>query len=607
MSQLIYQGDVRTELGAGEVRITDTAPDGDTPSLRRIAPDGSIRLEMGDRGQADDDLPTSIGSFFQLSFEDTPGRAFQNLFGQVFDESRFEVELELPGGDIWHGYVKSTLQQRPLSRRTRPGQVSVTCYDRLAALSGEDAVQSFTTDIKTFVETAFAAANPNLDIVIYFDPSSGDVEGGSADLSDMVPFDGQATEYQPRTGEPEGLPGDNLRAQLDALCGTALAAAYQDVRLGAWAIVDVPSIGAPVTGHRYDGSSWSTYTLPDQTTRPSDIADEGSGRLEAMPSTIRVCSENAVLNPDPSLEQYTDTGVADALYYWSAPNSDMLLQASFQTVGPVALDLDDGDSVSQTFDASVQIGTVTDLAIYVEGLNENRDDDPDYNLDVETTITYEDGTTDTVTTNEVPKVNEVRNEGLPFEVYRHLHPLDTNKDEIATVDITVTAAASPGDDAQIDTVSAEAIVSEDVVQPDGTTIQKRRRAETICFQPADAQGRRRVEDDRGSALTELTNGRATPDSWSSDKFSDTYPKLWIWRATQILALQPPGYEKLRGRILGELAPLGTRIKWTKPGDDTVSTFVPLKGRTLHLASDKMSAGTQVKDVEIPAAVTELLP
>jgi len=56
-----------------------------------------------------------------------------------------------------------------------------------------------------------------------------------------------------------------------------------------------------------------------------------------------------------------------------------------------------------------------------------------------------------------------------------------------------------------------------------------------------------------------------------------------------------------------LVPLGTRIQWTKPGDETASTFVPLKGRTLHLASDEMSAGTQVKDVEIPAAVTDLLP
>lgn len=603
MSQLIYQGEVRTELGAGEVRITDTAPDGDTPSVRRIAPDGSIRLEMGDRGQADDDLPTSIGSFFELSFEDTKDRAFQSLFGQVFDESRFEVELELPSGDVWHGYVKSTLQQRPLSRRTRPGQVSVTCYDRLAGLDEEDsAVNAFTFSIKTFLEITFTAANPDLDIVLYLDPSAKDVTGSTLAASDLVPYDDQASEYRPRSSDPSGLEGSTLRQQLDSLCGTFTAAAYQDLRLGAWAVIDLPSIGAPVEGLRYDGSSWSSFTLPEQTVTVPELVDEGNGRLEAMPSTKEVCSEVTRINVDPFLEQASNLGTANALYHWDHPNTDVLELGAFafDDTAATIVDLDSsGQSISQSVTAEFLISDLNALSIKL--LTET---DETGKLDVETTITYGDGTTATATSTPSDRITRDY-ELVTWNEMRHYQSIDGSKERVTQIDITVTYTS---DDAggNIGGILAEFLIEDDVVQPDGSTVTKRRRVDRLCFQASGGEGRRSVDDDRGSALTELSNGRASPVEWSSDKYSGTYARLWLWRATQILALQPPGYEKLRGRILSELAPLGTRIQWTKPGDESSSTFVPLKGRTLHLASDEMSAGTQVKDVEIPSAVTDLL-
>jgi len=320
MSQLIYQGQIRTKVGMGEVRITDTQPTRATPALQQKAPHGGVALEMGDRGQADDNLPTTIGSFFDLRFPDTPQRDFQGLFREVFDESRFEVELDIPTRGTWRGFVKSTLQSRPVSRRMQKGEVQITCYDRLAALgdqaSLDDAIEYTVTQ---FLEVALGRANPDLDIILYIDQQATDVNGDVAGPERLIPVPETANNYKAKTGSPSGLEGESLREQLDKLCETFLAAVYQDVQQEAWAVMDVASIGAPVDALRYDGSGWSVYSIPDQSILVDSLLDSGDADLDAMPSTREVCLPVSNLSVDPWHEQYTALGPGETAFHWSGP------------------------------------------------------------------------------------------------------------------------------------------------------------------------------------------------------------------------------------------------------------------------------------------------
>jgi len=599
MSTLIYQGDIRTKVGLGQVRIIDTAPTRKTPDLRTKSPLGGVRLEMGDRGKADDNLPTSIGSFFDLRFPDTAQRTFQDLFGQVFDESRFDVELDVPGVGTWQGAVKSTLQSRPVSRRNREGQVEITCYDRLAALSGSDsALDAFKYTVTDFLEIAFGQANPDLDIILYIDQEATDINGSTAAADRLVPVPETANNYKAKTGDPEGLEGDTLRDQLDSLCQTFLAAAYQDVREGAWALMDVSSIGASVDALRYDGISWSSYTIPEHSVVVDNLLDDGEADLDAMPSTQEVCLSVSNLSVDPFHEQYTGLGAGETAYHWNG---------NYDGIGELGVFSEDGKSFlnhnisahSQAINIDFLIGEVDKLRLYWESQGGG-----DFEGEIE--VTYGDGSTNSVLSSSTRK--KVDGNGVNGETGNPLHEvfldLDDTKQRVTSIFIDVQHLSNTG--GNVVHTNLEPIIIRNVTGPDGGSVEKVIRVEKLCFQAVGGSGRRSIDDDAGGALTDLSTGRASPQSWSSKKFAVTSSFLGIVRATYLLALQPPGYEKLKARIEGTYAPLGTRLQWTKPGDNAHSTFVPLKGRTLYL-QDEMDAGTSVKDTEIPDAVIDLIP
>jgi len=598
MSQLIYRGQIKTKVGLGEVRIRDTAPTQQTPDLRTKAPLGGVRLEMGDRGQADDNLPTSIGSFFDLRFPDTPQRDFQELFGQVFDESRFDVELEIPSVGTWRGAVKSTLQSRPVSRRTRERQVQITCYDRLAALGGVDsALDAFKYTVTDFLEIAFGQANADLDIILYVDQEATDINGTTAEADRLIPVPETANNYKAKTGDPEGLEGDTLRDQLDSLCQTFLAAAYQDVREEAWAFMDVASIGASVNALRYDGTTWSSYTVPEHSIVVDELLDDGEADLDAMPSTREVCLSVSNLSIDPWHEQYTGLGPGETAYHWNG---------SYDGIGELGVFSEGGDSFlnhdisahSQTIDVDFLVGEVDKLRLYWESQGGG-----DFEGKIE--VTYGDGTTDNVVVSSTRK--KVDGSGVDGETGNPLHEvfyeLDDTKERVTSIYIQVQHLGGSG--GNVVHTNLEPIIERDVTGPDGGSVRKVIRVEKLCFQAIGGSGRRSVDDEAGGALTDLSTGRASPQSWSSKKFDVTSSFLGLVRATYFLALQPPGYEKLKARIDATYAPLGTRLQWTKPGEKARSTFIPLKGRTLYL-QEEMDAGTSVKDVEIPDAVVDLV-
>jgi len=267
MSKLIYKGDLKTRLGLGQVRITDTAPTAGTPDLREEAPPEGIDLKMGDMSQADGEFPNSIGSFFSLKIRD-PQYTFQDLFHTVFDDQRFEVELDLPEprGARWHGYVKSTLQTRRLARKTSEGITQIKCFDGIALMGEDDtALNARARTVDEFLEDAFAIANGDLPIVFYTDLKAKTIEGDVVDFDKWLSLASNARSYEPPQPngpsgeqEEEGLEGETARDQLDELARRLGAVAYQDVRQQAWAFVDIAAIGAPVTGQRYNGYSWST-------------------------------------------------------------------------------------------------------------------------------------------------------------------------------------------------------------------------------------------------------------------------------------------------------------------------------------------------------------
>jgi len=474
--------------------------------------------------------------------------------------------------------------------------VSVTCYDRMAALADEDsAIDSFRTSIRGFLEKAFAAANDRLDIVLYLDVDATDVNGSTADTDRLVPFDGVAKEYSPQTSEPNGLPGDSLRAQLDALCQSFLATSYQDVRLGAWSVMDVPSVGASVDAVRYDGTSWRPFTVPEQTVMVDRMSDEDEDQLEAMPSTVEVCSEINNLTIDPDFEQFTALATDDALFHWSHPGSDVVELGIFGGTDKTIVDTDSGQSISQVIPIEFLVGNLTTFVLRLVTDNNNG------SYDLTTTLTYGDGSTVNNTVS-ISDHNDKTDEGN--FIYNTYHPIDQSKDRIteAEVRVDVTGGSPAGNPIRL---KLQGLVEDVVTRPDGNTVTKRRVSDRLCFRAKGGAGRRSVDDDRGSALTELSTGRASPVEWNSDKYSGPYSRLWIWRAVQILALQPPGYQKLKSRVPDELVPLGTRIQWSKPGERERSTFVPLKGRVLHLAGDE-GTSTELKDVEIPDAVIDLI-
>jgi hypothetical protein len=591
MSTIIYDSTVRTPVGEGGVRITDTTPTAETPGKSTVPADAPIELEMGDRGERGEGLPTSIGSALKLQFED-PSREFQRFFREAFDDQRFKVDLEIPTVGTWQGFIRSTLQGRWPSQKTHAGRVSVTCFDGLALLKKDDtAVNARTRSVADVLVDAFGEANAELDIVAAVDPSATDVGSTSTDIRGLFPIAKNARSYEPPqpngpSGEEqeEGLPGDSLRAQLDALCTAFGAAAYQDVQQGVWAFVDVASVGAPVEGLRWDGSSWSTYTLPEQTVtvggtdtggaRTPVLRDQNEDAFRTQESVRAVCTTVRNWITDPGFEVSQN---GDDLVYWSLidvqRNSDGYLEQTSTGV-------DTGAYQTVDFSGLDIFGAIDGFRLLVTG---------DDNVNLELTITYGNGDT--------------YSDGLSVSNDRFYAPKDPNggHSSIDGVEVRVDPSDTPVHTAELNLIRQ---TTDNPIDQFGIN-NKFEIVERACY-AAQQPGRSTVEGESVSFLVKFSGQQAPPQNWTSSRYSSgPFDRFSSWRATNLLELRPPPYERLSETLLGAYAPLGTRLKLTKPGADEPQFFVPLKSRTLTV--DTGLPITELEDVELPTAVTDPLP
>lgn len=592
MSQRIYDAQVSTAAGMAAVRITDTVPTANTPEVSRRPPEGEVELRMGDGGEQAEGLPTSLGSYFELQIPD-PDRTFQDLFRSVFDDRRFTVELDVPAVGTWHGYVKSTLQTRPASRRTRAGVTLVNCFDGLSLLKEEDtAVNARTMTVQEILAEAFAEANPDLDIVARVDVEARTIDNDVVGLESLRPVAGNPQFYEPITpdgpGEEaadEGLEGDSLRAQLNDLCNRLGAVAYQDVRLNAWAFMDFPSIGASVGAKRYDGSSWSSFAVPGQTVSvaSADIADEGPDAYKTQPSVRAVCTTVKNWVTDPGFEGVESDG---DLHFWALSQAERTSEGKITETDSSGA----GGTAEQTIDLSDL--DVYDSIIAIRAL-------VDVPAEILLTITFGNGDTETnasgtpdqkrVYIGREPTGGHSSIDEVTVEVL--LEDQDLGHVEVNFLLATAGDPSGPGDTT--------------AVPPSGDGIRWRV-VETVCYTADDETGRTTVESDAGGFLTVLSDGSEVPATeWQSKRYaSSPYRRFSRWRAVNLLALRPPPYERLDTDVLGSYVPLGTRVQVTKPGDTEPTVFVPLKSRELSLGPGE--AVTTLKDVEVPADVVELV-
>lgn len=581
MSQEIYQGRIQTGAGVAEVRITDTAPTAGTPSVSQRPPEGSVTLRMGDGGEQAEGLPTSLGSYFELQIPD-PDRQFQDLFRSVFDDRRFTVELDVPSVGTWHGYVKSTLQTRPASRRTRAGTTQVKCFDGLALLKeGDTAVNARTMTVQEVLVEAFAEANPGLDIVARVDVEARTVDNDVVGLEGLRPIAGNPQSYEPPTpggpgGESDenGLEGSSLREQLNDLCGRLGAVAYQNVRLGAWVFMDVAAVGAGGSAARYDGTEWSSRSVPEQTVTvggTAELLDNSEDAYKTLQSVRAACTEVGNWIRDPGFEATESDG---DLAFWA------LTGAKRTSDGIVVQDSADGN-VSQTIDFA-------DLDIY-DAIDGFRVDVTGDFCEI-VWITYGNGDTTEVTPGSI------------------LNPLYVSKDpdgghdEIVEVEVQIDLS-----DAGTEFVALNLLqkLTGNPIAFSGAD-NKYRQVSRVCYTADDETGRTTVESDAGGFLTVLSDGSEVPATeWQSKRYpSSPYGRLSRWRAVNLLSLRPPPYERLQADLIGAYAPLGTRLQVTKPGDTEPTVFVPLKSRELSIGPGE--AVTTLKDVEVPADVVELI-
>jgi len=585
MSQLIYKSPIQTARGPAEVRITDTAPSPQTPSLSERPALGGIELKMGDEGSTAQGFPTTLGSSFELRIPD-PRYHFQDLFLAVFDDRRFEVELEIPQTGTWKGYVKSTLQTRRASRKTAKGITTIKCFDGIALL-GEDstAINARATDVLTFLEEAFAVANPDLPILFYSDLKATTIEGSDIGFASLRPIAKNARSYEPPepngpSGEQleDGIEGDTLREQLDTLAEKITAVAYQDIRQGAWAFIDVAAVGANVTGKRYNGGDWSSYTLPEQTlyidAQAVALEDEQEA-LKTEESVRAVCINLRNWLTDPGFEASLN---GTDLEFWKQTqverNSDGYLI--------------DTSSDSSTVEG-VQVVDFSEVDIYgrVDVFRLLVTDTRNHVLEFK--ITYGNGDTSTA-----------RRNVADDRLYSEIDP-DGGHSEVESVRVSL----NPNSSDPLQTASFELLqkLTNNAVSSAGTN-NKYRVVDTVCYKASDESGRSTIEPEAGGLLTVLADNSESPvEKWKSSRYdSSPYDRLGRWRAVNLLSLRPPPYERLRTSLIGEWVPLGTRLKMEKPDEDRQNVFIPLKGRTLTISQSR--AETSLEDVELPRAVTD---
>jgi len=594
-SQLILDEEIRTGLGVGRLLVVDTSPTAQTPDLRKrdVAP---IKLEWGDQTRTEDGFLLSAGSFFDLNVED-PQRQLQRLFREAFDDRRFEVTLEVPlgGGQkgIWDGYVKSSLQTRGAAQRTRQGRAQVTCFDGLALLDEDDtAVNARALDVKDFLTVAFGFANPRPDIIFRSDLEAKTIEGNVVGFDKLRPFAGNPGSYEPPQpngdggeSDEKGLEGGTLLKQLQSLADSLTATAYLDIRQRAWVLMDTPSVGAPVTAERYSGSEWTTYQVPEQSVQVSAAEIEDKDNAYKTQRSVRaVCTQVENWLRDPFFEASTN---GTDLFFWDQSgdqrNSDGYLVENTNT----------GDFTTQRVD-------FTDISLYddvdVIGLDfKIADQDPSsfqYELGID--IEYGNG--------DVTRRTEFVDETTTSSFF--LFPKDPSggHDSIAAITFLVDMT-----DVKFDALGL-GFLRKLTPNPLGNNIDNNKFAAVTTFCYTAAEGRTEVKPDAGSFLTVLSGGDEAPAAeWQSKRYdSSPYDRLSRWRATNLLALRPPGYERLKTTLEGVLAPFGTRLKVQKPGDRQKTVFVPHQSRTLHLGTKDHAAATDVQDVELPDAVLDLL-
>lgn len=586
-TEKIFQNDIRTELGRCTLRIYDTEADSGTPNLHSGDILGGVELEMGDTGQSGEGLPIGVfGSFFDLTFVDNFDNEFRSVFNENFSRTRYRVEFEFPSSSdlkTWFGWVVPDIQARPLSERTQENTASVTCADGLGGLK-EDPPKNgvFRTTVNDYLVDVFADAHTSPDVVKRVDsrgndPTTSDFPVGT---SRLIPNESPLGTFSPRSGDNKGLEGDTSREQLENLCKTFHASAYQDVRIGAFAFVDGASIGYPLEGEKYDrgSASWSSFTFPDNRETIADPRDEDEDVLEPETSVRKVCVDTPNWALDPSFEQYDTIPSTNSLYWFVHDGAE--LRNSSKDDRETELDI----SGNPTPEVYVFIGV--DLQ-YVDAVRVSTESDGDLDApNVGVTVVYGDGSSEDFTTSQGPIICD----------------LDPTKNTLNQVN---TQWGPVGNNSLVlFNYKYELLQSEQVVQPDGSTETQYQRTDTICFVD-DGDGRVVEETNNLNYVIELSDGsRATSDGYYSRRYQNV-GNLARWRAINILSILKPGVEKLQNVALGQWLPLGTRAKFTKPGESSEANFVPQTGRKLFIGADP-DTGTELFDIEINDEVDNLV-
>lgn len=278
----LYRTGIRTVEGAGELRIIDQEEGSGTPI--EGAADLPITIEQGDGASSVDPYDVyTYGSFVDLTLSDEGGELFER-FERFFDETRYDVVLELPGFGTWRGKIRNDLVEGPTSRRTRARTIQLTAYDRLGYLKEADPVPVRGRPLTDVLADLFWTANEEVPIFAAVDAQLEDFSGATHSIEEMVAYHREATGYPQNVEEGEDIvtiEADNARQQLDELAKSLQANAFYDSKSEQWCFLHVSLIGKNVTGQRTDAlglgnQDFTSATLEANTLTASgeDIDDE---------------------------------------------------------------------------------------------------------------------------------------------------------------------------------------------------------------------------------------------------------------------------------------------------------------------------------------------
>jgi len=179
--------------------------------------------------------------------------------------------------------------------------------------------------------------------------------------------------------------------------------------------------------------------------------------------------------------------------------------------------------------------------------------------------------------------------------------LDTSKDVIESFNFNIIGNLSGDQETYQADVSFA--IEETETTPDGNTRSVFTVVDTIAFEDEGVPGRVKEGETHSLVIEESNGSKATSEGFFSDRYQNVF-YLPRWKALNFINLQTEETEQLRCEVYPAIVPMGTKIRFQKPGESRESHFVPLGGRTLHFGTSSYDAGTKLNEMEIPAPVIE---